>query len=132
MGALAGLIRAQCYRTLGRLFTYEVTIRDGHRLVTGGPYAYVRHPSYTTYIIGTAAIGFVPLTRGSWLRESGVLGETAWARVPYALGALWAAYVCTGMVLRTRTEDRLLKGEFGAEWEEYARTVPYRLVPYVY
>lgn len=109
-----------------------MTIRDGHRLVTGGPYAYVRHPSYTTYILGTAAVGCMPLARGAWLRESAGQALGPGARVPYVFGALWAAYVCTGMVLRTRTEDRLLRAEFGEEWEEYARRVQYRLVPYVY
>jgi hypothetical protein len=32
-----------CYRTLGRHFTYHLTIRDQHELVTSGLYNYVCH-----------------------------------------------------------------------------------------
>lgn len=44
---IGGAIRIACYRELGRLFTYELTIREKHRLVTSGPYSIVRHPSYS-------------------------------------------------------------------------------------
>ncbi|OBZ67534.1 hypothetical protein A0H81_12475 [Grifola frondosa] len=53
LGALGGFIRIQCYRTLGRFFTYELTLRNNHRLVTSGPYAVVRHPSYIGLIVGS-------------------------------------------------------------------------------
>ena len=36
-----------CYRTLGRYFTFEVTILGGYRLATTGTYVYARHTSYT-------------------------------------------------------------------------------------
>src|SRR6266511_1437639 len=44
MTAFGGYIRWSCYRALGRLFTFEMSIRDEHELVTQGPYAWVRHP----------------------------------------------------------------------------------------
>ena len=47
MTAFGGYIRWSCYRALGRLFTFEMCIRDEHELVTQGPYAWVRHPGYT-------------------------------------------------------------------------------------
>ena len=37
----AGLLRRQCYRTLGRYFTFMASIRKGHQLVTTGPYSIV-------------------------------------------------------------------------------------------
>ncbi len=41
---------------LGRLFTFEVGIRKGHKLVQSGPYAMLRHPSYTGLAVGLAGI----------------------------------------------------------------------------
>ncbi|CCM01320.1 uncharacterized protein FIBRA_03369 [Fibroporia radiculosa] len=37
LAIIGGLVRYQCYRTLGRMFTYEVAIHDDHKLVTSGP-----------------------------------------------------------------------------------------------
>ena len=43
--------------TLGRFFTYDVTIQPGHRVVTSGPYRWVRHPSYTGGLLGLLGLG---------------------------------------------------------------------------
>ena len=58
LAAAGGLVRAACYRALGPCFTFELAIRAGHRLVTRGPYARVRHPGYAALLFavaGTAA-----------------------------------------------------------------------------
>ncbi|OAX34700.1 ICMT-domain-containing protein, partial [Rhizopogon vinicolor AM-OR11-026] len=47
MCVIGAAVRSHCYRTLGRLFTFELSIRQDHKLVTSGPYSIVRHPSYT-------------------------------------------------------------------------------------
>src|SRR5262245_41572676 len=43
---LGMLLRLWAVRTLGPLFTTTVTVQPGHRVITGGPYRLVRHPSY--------------------------------------------------------------------------------------
>lgn len=43
----SALLRLWCYRLLGDLFTFDINIKKGHRLVSTGPYSIVRHPSYT-------------------------------------------------------------------------------------
>src|SRR4051794_37745232 len=44
----AGLgLRWWAIRTLGKFFTVDVAVHKEHRLVTAGPYAWLRHPSYT-------------------------------------------------------------------------------------
>lgn len=56
MTGLGGYIRYICYRALGRLFTFEMSIRNGHQLVTNGPYSIVRHPAYIGVILTMTGI----------------------------------------------------------------------------
>jgi len=41
------LVRSWAVETLGRYFTWNVDVQDDQPLVRSGPYALVRHPSYT-------------------------------------------------------------------------------------
>ena len=51
MATLGGLIRHRCYQVLGRMFTFEMSIRRDHMLITSGPYGVVRHPGYTGFLL---------------------------------------------------------------------------------
>jgi len=62
MVTVGGLIRLECYRRLGRMFTFEMSIRKEHILVTSGPYGVVRHPGYTGALL---AIGGMLLLHAS-------------------------------------------------------------------
>lgn len=42
---------------LGRHFTVNVAIIEGHELITSGPYRFVRHPSYTGLLLMFLALG---------------------------------------------------------------------------
>lgn len=127
-----GFIRWLCYRTLGRYFTFLLCVRQGHRLITTGPYAIVRHPSYTGMMM--MCLGFIILSgsRGSWLRGSGVL-----AKIPGVLPIVIAetslsATVICALFPRMKREDRMMQSTFGEEWEAWARKVKYRIIPGVY
>jgi protein-S-isoprenylcysteine O-methyltransferase Ste14 len=75
---------------------------SGHRLVTGGPYAIVRHPMY---------LGLIAAAAG------GLLIYQTWTTLAYALFA--------PLVLRrARREEQALAEEFGPQWMEYCRRVP--------
>ncbi len=50
--------------TLGRFFTLNVQVTDDQRVVTNGPYRWVRHPSYTADLLAFTGIG---LALGNWL-----------------------------------------------------------------
>ncbi|PCH35166.1 hypothetical protein WOLCODRAFT_79931 [Wolfiporia cocos MD-104 SS10] len=131
LAAIGGFIRYNCYRTLGRFFTYEISIRDGHKLVTSGPYSWVRHPSYTSGIACCVGMGISYGSQGSWLRECGILGTTAGKAVS-VLYVLMIAYGITSLVVRAPREDAMLQKQFGEEWDQWAKRVPYRMVPYIF
>ncbi|MFN2299864.1 MAG: methyltransferase family protein [Anaerolineales bacterium] len=92
---------------LGRLYSQEVTLQEGHRLITGGPYRFVRHPRYSgIFVMG---IGQSLLFR-------------SWIGVGFTVAAMAL------VLLRIRDEEVLMEREFGAEWEAYGRRVK-RLIP---
>ncbi|RPD79500.1 hypothetical protein L226DRAFT_251385 [Lentinus tigrinus ALCF2SS1-7] len=65
-----GWLRVACFRALGSLFTFELTIHPTHKLITDGPYAHVRHPSYTgvyATLLGSTTIMLAP---SAWLHEA--------------------------------------------------------------
>jgi protein-S-isoprenylcysteine O-methyltransferase Ste14 len=79
----------------------------GHTVATGGPYRYVRHPSYLGLILFDLALSAL---FASW-----------WA---LATGGLCAILI----ILRTALEDRALQAELTG-YADYARQVRYRLLP---
>jgi len=91
-------------RVLGRHWSLEARLLPGHRLVRDGPYAWVRHPIYS---------GMLGLFVGTGLSLT---------PVPVLLVAV-GVYLL-GTRLRTRSEERLLRRQFGEEYARYAREVP--------
>ncbi|OBZ67953.1 hypothetical protein A0H81_12487 [Grifola frondosa] len=108
-----GFIRIQCYRTLGRFFTYELALRNNHRLVTSGPYGVARWDISLSCKRRHMAHGVY----GGALQECGY----AWTA--------WTVYTLVNLVKRTPTEDKVLRKSFGKEWVSWAESVPYRLIP---
>lgn len=141
-GALSTIIgaalRLACFRALGRLFTFELTIDPTHTLITTGPYAALRHPSYTGVYLTLLGASAVALAPGSWLVECGLglsAEADAGAVLVWALLGFWIVkvyYALSSTNARIVREDRELKKVFGTEWDKYAERVPWRLVPWVW
>ena len=91
-------------RTLGRQWALAARLVEGHQLVTGGPYRYVRNPIYT------GMLGMLVATGVAWSRP-----------VALVLGVL---IFCAGTVVRIRAEERLLRTAFGETWEAWAGRTP--------
>ena len=125
------LLRAVCYRHMGRFFTFDLAVKSDHQLITTGPYSFVRHPSYTgaiTFFIGTI---MVQLGTGSWLAESGVWKTPiGWAVALVCL--VQSVGLCLFLLARAPKEDEVLREEFKEQWVEWSKQTPYRLVPLVY
>jgi protein-S-isoprenylcysteine O-methyltransferase Ste14 len=127
--ALGSVLRLSSFKSLGRNFTYELAILPSHTLATTGPYAYVRHPSYTAlpFIVSGCALSFT--SQGTMLREW--IGESGTDKVVLSV-LVGMVYVSWLFVKRADVEDQALKEAFGKEWEEWARVVRYRFIPGLY
>ncbi len=97
---------------INRFFAAVVRVQkeEGHTVVTGGPYRWMRHPGYAGAALVYCA---TPLVLGSW-----------WAFIPFA-----ATFVV--IVARTALEDRTLRAELPG-YVEYADDVRWRLLPGVW
>ncbi len=55
IGVVAGLVTVALFlwvhHTLGENWSTSVETKEGHKLITGGPYRWVRHPMYTTIFV---------------------------------------------------------------------------------
>jgi protein-S-isoprenylcysteine O-methyltransferase Ste14 len=109
---VAGLgLRAWSIFTLGRFFQYFIKVQPGHRVVTGGPYRFVRHPSYTG--IALVLLGIALACDDVW----GLLAVAVLAGL--------------GLAVRIRAEERQLRDSLGEEYERFAAGRK-RLVPGVW
>ena len=125
-------MRQICYNTLGKFFTFQLAVFKGHKLVTSGPYSLVRHPSYTAFLIARAGLFVVQIFPGSYVFENGLL-DTRWTAIMIAVWEVWIlSIIFEIVVMRIPREDAVLRKEFGAEWDSWAKKTPYRLIPYVY
>jgi protein-S-isoprenylcysteine O-methyltransferase Ste14 len=104
-------LRQWAVQTLGRFFTFKLTVRSDQRVVETGPYRVVRHPSYSGLLLsglGTA------IALGNWV----------------ALGLLTVPYVIA-LTHRIQVEEGMLREGLGPEYERYAASRQ-RLVPGVW
>ena len=67
--ALGGYIRYMCYKEMGTMFTFEMSIRREHRLITSGPYGIVRHPGYTGILCAVTGVVLWNLSTVSTVRN---------------------------------------------------------------
>jgi len=96
-------------RHLGSNWSQAVTVKEGHELITSGPYAIVRHPIYTGLLL--AFLGSA-IARGEW---RGLLA------VALVFGVLWR---------KLKLEEKWMRVQFGESYETYARRVA-ALLPHV-
>jgi len=109
VGLAGALALGQWASRANPFFSSVVRIQNerGHRVISTGPYRYVRHPGYASAAVLVLSSG---LALGSWL-----------SLAPSAIAI-------AALVVRTRFEERVLI-ECLPGYEEYIRRVHYRLVP---
>lgn len=96
-----------CYagvRTLDKQWAFAARVVEGHELITTGPYRWVRNPIY--------------------LGMFGMMLATGLATSRWWIILIAAAVFLVGNAIRVRSEEKLLRESFGAEFEVYAQRVP--------
>ncbi|KAG1821850.1 uncharacterized protein BJ212DRAFT_1201569, partial [Suillus subaureus] len=96
-----------------------------------GPYAIVRHPSYTGAALLSIGQFILHGSLSSLVRRSGVLDNPALKVIAMVL-LIWRMIVAASLILRIGHEDETVKSISRAEWENWAKVVKYRLIPGVY
>ena len=128
--ALSGsAIRVWCYRVLGHMFTYEVSLRPTHSLVKCAPYSIVRHPSYTGVFLHFTGIAILHFSPGGWNRECGIMQTASGPWI--SLWLILSAYTFVSVWRRGDIEDAILREKFGSEWEQYRLDVPFKFIPWM-
>lgn len=96
-------------RHLGRNWSNRPALKEGHELITSGPYRIVRHPIYAGVLAGIL---------GSALAEGGI-----WA----------AAFVVAAIIFiwRIPIEERIMTQQFPDRYSEYKKNTK-ALIPFVW
>lgn len=87
-----------------------VEVMKGQKVISTGPYAYVRHPMYTAV---SFMYVFSPLALGSY-----------WAMIP-------AALIIPLLMARIKNEEEVLEKELDG-YKEYKQKTKYRLIPFIW
>jgi protein-S-isoprenylcysteine O-methyltransferase Ste14 len=103
--------RLWAIQTLGSFFNTRVVVRQEQRLITSGPYSYLRNPSYTGILITVLGFG---VAIGNWMS---VITLMIFGTVPF--------------MRRIAVEDRALAGRFGHAYDEYRRKT-WSLIPFIW
>ena len=98
---------AWSHAILGRFWSPHLQLRPSHQLITGGPYARIRHPIYSA-IVG-------------WLMSLGLVAAN-WT--PFMFAALAALH----FLLKIQGEEKMMLEQFGDEYREYMKRTG-RLLP---
>jgi protein-S-isoprenylcysteine O-methyltransferase len=96
---------------LGRFFTVNVAIAQDHKLIEGGPYRHVRHPSYSGGLLAFLGLG---LCIGNWV-------SLVVVAVPILAVFLWRIHV----------EEAALLAGLGNQYRSYMDRTK-RLIPGIY
>ena len=106
VAGIAFCIWARIY--LGKYWSGVVAIKQGHKVVQTGPYAFVRHPVYTGWLIAMFGSALV----------AGTID-----------GFLGVELTILAFVIKLPREEKLLSQELGDEYRQYMEKVPATLFP---
>jgi len=99
------------HKALGRNWSISLEIREQHSLVSSGPYALVRHPMYTSFLL--MGIGQA-LLLSNWM--VGLAGLIGFAILFF---------------LRVDKEEHMMLANFGPQYRAYMERTK-RIIPYLY
>jgi protein-S-isoprenylcysteine O-methyltransferase Ste14 len=92
---------AWTHQTLGNNWTAVLALAKEHKLVTDGPYRYVRHPMYSAFFV--IGFGFLLLS-ANWL-----------------IGVLYLGTLILMYVARVSAEEKMMTDRFGDAYRQYMK-----------
>jgi protein-S-isoprenylcysteine O-methyltransferase Ste14 len=98
LAAVAWALTVWMFRSLGNNITPTVVTRREHKLVTAGPYRWIRHPLYTFATSFYVSLGLIA---ANWL-------------IPLLAGLIFIL-----LAVRTPNEEQKLVEKFGDEYRRY-------------
>ena len=87
------------HRSLGNNLSVRLRIKDSQKLVTDGPYRWIRHPMYSAFYLLHFAVFFLT---ANWF-----------------IGVTWLAGLSIIILLRVKREESMLLAKFGDEYVSY-------------
>ncbi|MDK1374273.1 MULTISPECIES: protein-S-isoprenylcysteine O-methyltransferase [unclassified Sinorhizobium] len=109
--ATAMWVFRRTHKELGRNWSISLEIRDKHELICRGPYALVRHPMYTSFLLMGVGQAFL---LSNWV--AGLAGLVGFAVLFF---------------LRVDKEERMMLEIFGSQYRDYMDRTK-RIIPYLY
>jgi protein-S-isoprenylcysteine O-methyltransferase Ste14 len=106
--ALTILLYWWTHKVLGKHWSNVLVIKEEHKLITEGPYKYVRHPMYTTFWMWVI---FQGLLLANWLVW--IVGIGTWSLAYFT---------------RIEHEEQMMLEQFGQEYKDYMKKTG-RLLP---
>ncbi len=98
---IAGLaLLSWAHQTLSASFSGNLEIREQHKLVTNGPYRWIRHPIYAAIILWSAGLALIT---ANWFI----------AFIPLAFALFF--------ILRVPDEEKMMVEAFGDEYRDYMK-----------
>lgn len=94
---------------LGRYWSGDIEIKNGHRIIKEGPYALMRHPAYLAMILNGVGLCLIPNSY-------------------YSLLFTFLCYV-PALLARMYLEESIFIKEFGQEYLDYKKEV-YAMLPF--
>lgn len=88
-------------RSLGRNFSTTLTMKKDQTLVVQGPYRWVRHPMYTSFVL--LWVGYLLISANWFIGLTGILGFVL------------------AIVVRTPMEEQMMIERFGDEYHAYMK-----------
>ncbi len=110
MAAAVGIFYAAA-RVMGDNWAIVARVRDDHGLVTGGPFAIVRHPIYLALFLFMLALA--------------ITSHREWALI------IAIPVYTIGTLMRTNIEEAMLRQHFGSAYDDYAKRVK-RFLPGIF
>jgi protein-S-isoprenylcysteine O-methyltransferase Ste14 len=84
--------------TIGPYWSIQVQLKSAHRLITSGPYRYIRHPLYTALFLGYVGTA---LALQSWMLVA------------------WFPMLVGSYLLFAQEEEKVMEDGFGKEYRSY-------------